>query len=73
MEINAELSKSENCLNAKHKQADYVDGDEDDMTPPPVPPLPVNYQRSDGMFGNVQCVHLTNLIQFEIRFSQNDI
>lgn len=54
--MNAELSKSENCLNVKHKLADYVDEDDDNMTPPPVPPLPVNYQRSDGMFALcVQC------------------
>lgn len=43
-----ELSKSENCLNAKRRQ-DYTDGG-DDSIPPPVPPLPVNYQRSDGKF-----------------------
>lgn len=53
MEMTAELSKSENCLNVvKHKSIDYVDNmrDDDDMTPPPVPPLPINYQRSDGMY-----------------------
>lgn len=66
----AELSKSENCLNVKHKLADYVDREDDDMTPPPVPPLPVNYQRSDGMFvmynvHNVHCVHATYLISFQ--------
>lgn len=49
MESSAELSKSENCLNAKRKQ-DCTDSATDELTPPPVPPLPVNYQRSDGNF-----------------------
>lgn len=42
-----ELSKSENCLNAKHRQ-DFTDHADDESLPPPVPPLPINYQRSDG-------------------------
>lgn len=50
MELSAELSKSENCLIAKNKPIDYVDGGRDELTPPPVPPLPVNYQRSDGSY-----------------------
>ena len=50
MELSAELSKSENCLIAKNKPIDYVDGARDELTPPPVPPLPVNYQRSDGSY-----------------------
>lgn len=49
MELSAELSKSENCLSAKHKAVDHIDSARDELTPPPVPPLPVNYQRSDGM------------------------
>lgn len=49
MELSTELSKSENCLSAKHKSIDHTDSARDELTPPPVPPLPVNYQRSDGM------------------------
>lgn len=48
MELSAELSKSENCLSAKRKSIDHVDNAREELTPPPVPPLPVNYQRSDG-------------------------
>lgn len=48
MELTAELSKSENCLIAKHKSIDQPDSAREELTPPPVPPLPVNYQRSDG-------------------------
>lgn len=44
----AELSKSENCLSAKRKSIDQPDSACEELTPPPVPPLPVNYQRSDG-------------------------
>lgn len=50
MELSAELSKSENCLSVKHKAVDQIDSTRDEMTPPPVPPLPVNYQRSDGSY-----------------------
>lgn len=49
LELSAELSKSENCLIAKHKGVDQADGEGDELTPPPVPPLPANYQRSDGL------------------------
>lgn len=49
MELPAELSKSENCLSVKHKAIDYPDSAREELTPPPVPPLPINYQRSDGM------------------------
>lgn len=49
MELPAELSKSENCLFAKHRAVDQTDSAREELTPPPVPPLPVNYQRSDGM------------------------
>lgn len=51
MELSTELSKSENCLSAKHrsKSIDQPDSAREELTPPPVPPLPVNYQRSDGM------------------------
>lgn len=54
MELSAELSKSENCLSAKRKSIDQPDSAREELTPPPVPPLPVNYQlqRSDGMFTN---------------------
>lgn len=48
MELSAELSKSENCLSAKRKSIDQPDSAREELTPPPVPPLPVNYQRSDG-------------------------
>ncbi|XP_031626957.1 F-actin-monooxygenase Mical isoform X3 [Contarinia nasturtii] len=47
MELSAELSKSENCLSAKHRATDYPDSAHYELTPPPIPPLPVNYQRSD--------------------------
>lgn len=52
MELSAELSKSENCLSAKRKSIDQPDSAREELTPPPVPPLPVNYQlqRSDGMY-----------------------
>lgn len=54
MELTAELSKSENCLSAKRKSIDQPDSAREELTPPPVPPLPVNYQlqRSDGTFTN---------------------
>lgn len=54
MELSAELSKSENCLSAKRKSIDQPDSAREELTPPPVPPLPVNYQlqRSDGMITN---------------------
>lgn len=54
MELSAELSKSENCLSAKHKSIDQPDSAREELTPPPVPPLPVNYQlqRSDGAYTN---------------------
>lgn len=50
MELSAELSKSENCLSAKHKAIDQADSARDEMTPPPIPPPPLNYQRSDGSY-----------------------
>lgn len=57
MELSAELSKSENCLSVKHKAADQIDSARDEMTPPPVPPLPVNYQRSDGSYSTKLLAH----------------
>lgn len=48
MELSAELSKSENCLSVKRKLTDQTDSAREELTPPPVPPLPINYQRSDG-------------------------
>lgn len=48
MEVSAELSKSESCLSAKRKSIDQPDSALEELTPPPVPPLPANYQRSDG-------------------------
>lgn len=60
MELLAELSKSENCLSAKHKSVDQPDSSREELTPPPVPPLPVNYQRSDGMK-----IHSFHLMSFE--------
>lgn len=61
-----ELSKSENCLNFKQKPIEYVDRD-DDMTPPPVPPLPVNYQRSDGLY-HIYCGFSIKDFSLEILF-----
>lgn len=52
MELLAELSKSENCLIAKNKSIDHQDSGQDELTPPPVPPLPINYQRSDGSYSS---------------------
>lgn len=41
MELSAELSKAESCLTAKQKSIDHPDScaRDDDLTPPPVPPL----------------------------------
>lgn len=63
MELSAELSKSENCLSAKRKSIDQPDSTHEELTPPPVPPLPVNYQlqRSDGMHENNSVYYSLNM------------
>lgn len=43
-----EKSKSEDCLKAKQNSSFNDDEPIEEITPPPIPPLPVNYQRSDG-------------------------
>lgn len=75
MELSTELSKSENCLSAKRKSIDQPDSAREELTPPPVPPLPVNYQRSDGRgywfcstYYGFERRKKTNIVDFDCQF-----
>lgn len=51
---NVERSKSDNCLKEMINVNSFNSVDiSEEITPPPIPPLPTNYQRSDGLFTSI--------------------
>lgn len=52
---NVERSKSDNCLKEMVNVNSFNSVDiSEEITPPPIPPLPTNYQRSDGLFTSIK-------------------
>lgn len=50
IEDNIERSKSDDCLKELKNVNSFNSVDiSEDSAPPPIPPLPMNYQRSDGL------------------------